>query len=600
MMKPENVISAASAGVAEQATKAGKESTPSRLAVRVGGCSVAGRKPPNQDAFAAHVPKKINELKHKGVVAAIADGVSTSDVSQKASEMSVTQFIEDYLGTPTTWTVKQAVGKVLKSLNHWLYHHGQRLGSSSNAMVAAFCGVVLKSNTAHVFHAGDCRIYLLRQQRLEQITQDHRYYRSKTQHHLTRALGIDSHLEVDYQPLAVEKGDMLLLTTDGVHDVLSIQDMGGMLQRSDCTELEALAAHLVDKALEAGSDDNVTCLLMAVDSVPVATYEEAVRDLARKVIPPVLSAGQQIDHYRVVRVLYSGSRSHIYLARSDLDGKQYVLKMPSPNFADDAVYLAGFIREGWIGEQISHRGVMKIHPPSRHSPYLYHVCDYVDGVTLRQWMLDNPTPSLSQIRTITEGAIRALRVLQRMSVVHRDIKPDNLMVDADLNVTLIDYGTAQSIGLDETAGALNEEYPVGDLNYAAPEYLKGNRATLTSDLFSLGVTVYEMLTGHLPYKPVNASNPRSVNRGEYISARLFRPDIPDWLDAVLKKACHPSSGARYQALSEFSQDLNAPNPSLLKRQHHLPLMEKHPLGFWKGLCVVLLFIVLIQFGFLLT
>ncbi len=174
------------------------------------------------------------------------------------------------------------------------------------------------------------------------------------------------------------------------------------------------------------------------------------------------------------------------------------------------------------------------------------------------------------------------------------------MVDADLNVTLIDYGTAQSIGLDETAGALNEEYPVGDLNYAAPEYLKGNRATLTSDLFSLGVTVYEMLTGHLPYKPVNASNPRSVNRGEYISARLFRPDVPDWLDAVLKKACHPSSGARYQALSEFSQDLNAPNPSLLKRQHHLPLMEKHPLGFWKGLCVVLLFIVLIQFGFLLT
>ncbi|MBE1275733.1 bifunctional protein-serine/threonine kinase/phosphatase [Enterovibrio baiacu] len=580
------------------ASNAAKESEKlaSRLVVRAGGGSVAGRKPPNQDAFAVKIPSNLSELKHKGVVATIADGVSSSEVSQKASETSVTEFINDYMDTPNTWSVKSSAGAVLKSINHWLFHHAKQDGEKSNAMVAAFTGVVIKSNTAHLFHMGDCRVYLLRDKTLTQLTQDHRRYTSKTQHHLTRALGIDSHLEVDYKLSAVQAGDVLLMTTDGVHDALSEKDILTFLKGKVCGQdesLETVATALVDKALAAGSDDNISCLFLAIDALPKAAFDEAFRHRAEQVIPPVLLEGQQIDHFQIKRVIYSGSRSHLYLARSTQDDKQYVLKMPSQNFADDDVYLSGFIREGWIGEQVRQRGVMKIHPQTWHSRFLYHVCDYVDGMTLRQWMLDNPTPTLTQIRTLAKGAIRSMRVLQRMAVVHRDIKPDNLMVDKDMNLVLIDYGTAQAQGLEELSGHVEESYPVGDLNYAAPEYLKGNKATLSSDVYSLGVTFYEMLTGHLPFKPVNASNPRASNRQTYTPAVVFRPDVPDWFDAALKKACHSIPSARYDVLSEFEQDLLTPNRDLEKTSQQRAMIEKDPVRFWKGLSVVLFTMVML-------
>lgn len=580
----------------------GTNQPPPQLVVRAGGYSVAGQEPTNQDAFAVKIPTNLNERKHKGVIATIADGVSASDVSQKASETSVTEFITDYLGTPATWPVKMAAEKVLTSLNNWLFHHVRQGNASSNAMVAAFSALVLKSHTAYIFHAGDCRVYLYRSQQLTQMTDDHRRYLSKSQHHLTRALGIDSHLEIDYQTLALARGDLFMMTTDGIHDALSATQIAALLAECIATtcgdenalNLEIAAKYIVNHALDAGSDGNATCLLLAVDALPPATFNESCRDREKRVIPPVLREGQRIDHYHIVRIIHSGSRSHLYLARSELDGKQYVLKMPSQNFADNAIYLCGFIREGWIGEQIHQRGVMKIHPPSVHSPFLYHVCDYVDGITFRQWMMDNPNPPLSDVRTLAKGAIRAMRVLQRMAVVHRDIKPDNFMVDGDLNVTLIDYGTVQAKGLDEISDHIKEDYPVGDLNYAAPEYLNGNIATLSSDVFSLAVTLYELLTDKLPFPAVNVANPSTSKRHNYTPITVFRPDIPEWFDAALKKACHPIASARYQVLSEFEQDLITANPTFTPSSYAAALIDKNPLRFWKGLSAILLLLLVVQ------
>ncbi|PCS22925.1 bifunctional protein-serine/threonine kinase/phosphatase [Candidatus Enterovibrio escicola] len=575
---------------------------PPQLVVRTGGCSVTGRKPLNQDAFAVKIPTNIAELKYKGVIATIADGISSSDSSQKASETSVTEFIDNYMDTPTLWSVKMSVGKILKSLNNWLFHHVQQGNASSNTMVAAFTGVVLKSNTSYIFHAGDCRVYLYRDQQLTKLTQDHRRYTSKSQHHLTRALGIDSHLEIDYQSIPIQQGDLFLLSTDGIHDTLTEKQMTVSIYHalstsicdSESSNLEVTAKYLVDSALDAGSNDNATCLFLSVDALPPASFEECFRDRSEQVTPPVFTNGQRIDHYHIIRVIHSGSRSHIYLAQSELDGKRYVLKMPSQNFSDDVVYLSGFIREGCVGEQVRQRGVMRIYPHSVRSPFLYHICDYVDGVTFRQWMLDHPTPSLSEVRVLGKGAIKAMRVLQRMAVVHRDIKPDNFMVDGDMNVTLIDYGTVQSEGLKEIFGHVKENYPVGDLNYAAPEYLRSNQATLVSDVFSLGVTIYELLSNHLPYKPVNASNSITDNPKNYTPVTVFRTDIPDWFDASLKKACHPISTVRYQVLSEFENDLMNQNQELTQPRDTISLMEKNPLWFWKGFSAILFVFVLLE------
>lgn len=596
-----------------------KESAPSQLVVKAGGASIAGRKEPNQDAFAVNMSDKTLgpqglDLKYKGVVAAIADGVSSSDVSQKASETSVTQFIDDYMATPRTWSVKASGGQVLKSLNHWLFHHEkQGLGAHcSSAMVASFSALVLKSNTAYLFHVGDCRIYLYRNQKLTLLTQDHRRYirtlSAIPQHCLTRALGIDSHLEIDYQSIALHAGDCFLMCSDGIHDFLSETDIIQCISKksrisqnmqSKEKDLTSQANALVQAAFNKGCDDNITCLFLAIESLPPTCFDESFRARADQRIPPALFEGQSIDQYKITRVLHNTSRSHLYLAQSQLDAKQYVLKMPSQNFSQDSVHLWGFVREGWIGEHVRHKQVVNMLPYNATSAFLYHVCDHVKGMTLRQWMQENPTPSLFQVSIIAKGALKAMRALQRMDVVHRDIKPDNLMVDENLQVTLIDLGSAQAAGLEEIADSLKEDHPVGDLHYAAPEYLKENKATLASDVFSLGVTLYELLTGHLPFKSVNALDSKVRNTQGYIPASTYRPDISESMDRALKKACHQAPLSRYGVLSEFEQDMKSIETPLPQTSRYFPLMEKHPLTFWKGLSALLFSLVLGQFFLLI-
>ena len=173
---------------------------------------------------------------------------------------------------------------------------------------------------------------------------------------LTNALGMDLDLEVE----DLAPGDVFVLTTDGVHDVLTARQLRSRVACALAANgtLEGVSRAVVDAALQRGSEDNLSCLLMRVDTTPDEDIDKAHRRLTRQVIPPVLRADARIDGYRVVRAIANGTRSHIYLVE-DPSGRRLALKAPSESFAEDAVYLDGFIREEWIGKRIDHPGVMK-------------------------------------------------------------------------------------------------------------------------------------------------------------------------------------------------------------------------------------------------
>lgn len=567
------------------------------LKLRVGGYSSAGHRPANQDAFAVKQPRNQSDCAHKGVVACIADGVSCSKYGQQASHTAVTQFIDEYYATPPTWGVRQSVSKVLSALNQWFYHHDRQGEVAHNGMVTTFCAVVIKSNTAHIMHVGDSRVSLYRKGKLVSLTQDHRRRQLGSQYFLTRALGMDSHVEVDYQQLRIETGDRLILTTDGVHEWVNTTALAEQLRLPSST-LEQQARSLVELALARGSQDNATCLVVEVDALPEMGLDEMVGELVRRIIPPVLEVGNRLDQYEIVRVLYSGPRSHVYLAESAFDERQYVLKVPSLNFAEDYHYLQGFVREGWVGEQLTHPRLMKIHPFSHSSSFLYHVCDWVDGITLRQWMNDNPCPELEQVRRIGGEIIKAVRVLQRHGIVHRDLKPENLMLDRQGHIVIIDFGTAQAKSFMDAPQIIDEPVPVGDIKYMAPEHLDGDEVDTGSDMFSIAVILYEMLSGRYPYMMKSPSvryrRNRLRNAITYQPLSQYRADLPIWLDLVLHKACHQNREQRFQALSEFSLALYYPSESLLKQAKQLPLKQKSPIVFWKLLSFALLVVVILQ------
>ncbi len=577
------------------------------LSVVYGGFSTAGAKERNEDAFAAYLPADRLRLS-KGAVASIADGVSCSDNAQVASQTSVTTFIQDYLSTPETWDVKTSASRVLSALNSWLFHQGQSSLARHNGFVTTFSAVILKSTTAHLLHCGDSRVYRYRDKLLVQLTSDHLLQQSNGNATLTRALGMDSQLQMDYQQRSLRVGDILMFTTDGIHTSLTHSELVAHLQVFDNpaltmigeggnVALENVARKLADDAREAGSSDNLTCLLVRVIELPVADLEESHRKLTELVIPPALEPGNKLDGYTVTKILHSGSRSHLYLATHLRFRQKFVLKVPSTNFAEDTQYLEGFLREQWVGRRVDNAGIMKIYEPVPDSKFLYHICEFVEGMTLRQWMYDNPRPDLQKVRELARQIAACLRIFQRMGMLHRDLKPDNIMLTTNGEIKLIDFGTVQVNGLQDVTLPLTENVPVGTADYMAPEYLLGEKGQHRSDIFSFGVVLYEMLAGGLPFNspPTDRHRIQNYNFWKYQSALAKRKDLPLWVDLALQKACAARPSQRYAALSEFLHDLEVPNQQLLAQRESAPLIEKNPVRFWQVIAAILAVVIILQF-----
>ncbi len=568
-----------------------------------GGFSSAGIKAENQDAFAAFVPERV-DLRAKGAVAAIADGVSSASKAAEASQLAVTQFIQEYYATPETWSTQKSAAKVLTSLNHWLYSQGglveDLVHENTPQWLTTFSAFIGKSNTGYVFHVGDTRVTRYRSNHFEAITRDHNRKSGGKNVLLTRALGADARLKVDVHEVNIEIGDIFILTCDGVHDFVSsksIKEHLDNLPKLPTTKnLETVSKAIVDQALTNGSDDNVTCFLVYIEAIPNRQLSEIQRDLMAKAIPPALSVGQKLDNYTVRKVIHASIRSHLYLVNNDVDDKTYVLKAPSENFADDSIYIQGFMREAWVGERIKHSHVMRVEHVKNESKFLYHICEYIEGQTLSEWIHDNPKPKIAQVRDIVGQVISALRAFQRLDLVHRDLKPDNIMIDQYGHVKLIDYGTVYVASLDENQETIQEDVPHGSLNYIAPETLLHMHSDNMSDLFSLGVICYEMLTGELPYKPMQRAEVTFKNYNElhYRSVKQFRPDLPHWVDVCLQKSTEASPTSRYQAYSEFFSDLNKPSTNAVDDYKKQPIMQRNPVQFWQSVSLILFVCLLVS------
>ena len=231
---------------------------------------------------------------------------------------------------------------------------------------------------------------------------------------------------------------------------------------------------------------------------------------------------------------------------------------------------------------------MKVYPRPDGSPFLYLLCEPVSGQTLRAWMADHPSPSLSEVRCIVERLVMALRAIHRMGMVHRDIKPENIMITHQGDVKIIDYGTVQVAGLDEVTSPIAESHAVGSVAYSAPEYVLGRKATAQSDLFSLGVVTYEMLTGRRPFELSDGARHKwTLATWGHKTAHSVRPDVPLWVSAALEKACAPNPEFRYLAQSEFLSDIKSPGDFARSKATETSLLARNPLAFWKGLSLIL-------------
>jgi serine/threonine protein kinase len=252
--------------------------------------------------------------------------------------------------------------------------------------------------------------------------------------------------------------------------------------------------------------------------------------------------------------------------------------------------------EEWIARRLNNAHVLKSFLPTRKRNYLYVVTEFIEGQTLAQWMIDNPKPDIETVRSIVEQIAKGLRAFHRMEMLHQDLRPNNIMIDKTGTVKIIDFGSTRVAGLTENTNPIAQHTILGTAQYTAPEYFLGEGGSTRSDLFSLGVVTYQMLSGRLPYgTQVAKSRTKAAQRKlNYVSVIDEDREIPLWMDEAIKKAVHPNPYNRYEELSEFIYDLRHPNKKFLSKTLP-PLMERNPVLFWKSVSFILATILIIIF-----
>ena len=563
------------------------------LSVSIGEATNSGIKAVNQDYIGHSIPKE-PLLSSKGIVLAMADGISSSQVSQVASESAISGFLDDYYCTSDAWSVENSVQKVAQAINSWLYtqtYNSPYRFDKDKGYVCTFSALVLKANTAHIFHTGDTRIYQLSGDNLEQLTEDHRRIVSPEKSYLTKALGIHPNITLDYQGKKLVQGDIYILATDGIYEFLNEEEIVQTINES--SSLNKAAEALVASALKLGSDDNLSIQIVRINHIAQYQLGE-VNELTNLPLPPKLSPRMTIDNYEILREIYISSRSHVYLAKDNETQQNVVIKVPSTELSTDNLYIERFLLEEWIGKRIKNPHVAIAILPKHRRNFLYLVTEYIEGRTLTQWIIDNPTPKLEHVRDIVEQIAKGLQAFHRQEMVHQDLRPENIMIDNSNVVKIIDFGSTYIAGVNDDHDDTSDNMR-GTMRYSAPEYFLGQSGTPQSDIFSLAVITYQMLSGKFPYH-VNIAQAKSISAQRKLKYRSIIDDdseLPLWIDDALQKALNIQPLKRHSVLSEFIADLRRPNKAFETRTLP-PLIQRDPVMFWQIVSCLLFMVILLQ------
>ena len=541
-----------------------------RLAIEAGVATNIGPRAENQDYAGVWLGDEDERL-HHGVLAALADGVGGGKGGRMAAELAVHSVIDGYYSLSDTIGPAAAVAKVMAAYNRWLSAMGQ---VESMAMAAStFTCAVLKGRKAHILHVGDSRAWHWRDGNLVQITQDHTHPQPGRTHVLYRALGGELLLRLDHDEVMLAEGDRLLLTCDGVHGVLSLHKLETLLGQG--LPAQAQAEAIIAAALAAETSDNSTCVVLDITSLPADDHDTIAGDLGRLPILPPPAEGDKVDRFHLDRQLSDGRFTSLFHATDTATGERVVIKFPKPELLSEKGAMLAFAREILVGSRVNSPFVgSAILVSPEEQTRLYGVQPFYAGKTLEQRINDHIHYPLSLGEQIDIAVMltKAIAALHRQGIVHRDIKPDNVIIEVDGGLKLIDLGVVRLPKLEDFAP---DEVP-GTPSFLAPEMYEGNKGDEATDQYALGVTLWRMFAGVYPYGEVAQYDIPAFKKPALPSTH--NPDIPGWLDAVLMRAVAVRPKDRYANVLELLRALNAGPP--VKRALVRPQVKVQPLPMW--------------------
>lgn len=535
----------------------------SQLRVSVGNASLTGPRPRNED-FCGVVTPEGEVLETKGVLAAVADGVGGAAAGREAAEYTVRGLLSDYYATPDTWSINKALEAVCEALNRWLISHAAARRELAG-MATTLSALVMRGNRWHSCHIGDSRIYLLRDGALNRLSEDHVWDHPEMRHVLKRAVGLDAHLVLDLGDGELQAGDVFLIASDGVWGALGDRAIAQILAAQ--ADAQEAASELAMSAVGRGAQDNCTALVLRVEQVPEANLRDRLSGGLKLPLPPRLKPGQQLDGLVVEELLHESRVTLLYRVRDERTGERLVMKTLRNDAADEEARNA-LIHEEWLAKRaISHYFPQVVERADR--AHLYYLMTWHEGQTLQAMLDRGHRFSIAELGQVGMRLLKGIATLHRQGVLHRDIKPDNLHQGQDGRLRILDLGVAASDGVN-----LQEINNPGTPSYMAPELFAGEPASVSSDLYAAGVTLYQMLTRKYPYGEIEPfQKPRF---GDPMSPLRYRPDIPQWLEAVVLKAVARDAQDRFETAEEFLLALEYGAQKPLRTPRKMPLLQRDP------------------------
>ncbi len=581
--------------------------------IDIGFASKAGRKDSNEDFCGAMLPEPGREA--MGAIAAVADGVSRGGMGKEAAQTTVVSLLRDYYGTPETWDTTVALDRIISSQNAWLCGVNRRRQPALG--MTTLTALVLRGQSYALAHVGDSRAYLLRDGRMQQLTNDHAVNHPDFRHQLVRAVGLEERVVVDYVQGELLVGDVFLLLSDGVYAELSDAKLQALLLGANS---QAASEALVEAALKAGSQDNATALVVQVRGLLEASLQDENQLANSLPIPAHLKVGDCVDGLQVMKAIADNGINVLYQVQrvSPLPApaeRLLVLKTLHPARAHDRQELAMLAHEAWLAKRMqSSRAadhLVNIHDGVGQRTAFYLLYDWHAGETLEQVLQRQHRLPLQQVLSAGRQTLKALGRLHRQGVIHRDIKPANLHQGEDGVVRVLDLGVALSGREPDsmrrlhagTPSYINPEQWGFKTKSAAKDSNSGDDTPeelpdAQSDLFALGVTLYQLLTGKLPYGEVLPYQVGRYYRDPTPPSR-HNPEIPIWLNHVLLKAVALDKRLRFETAEEFLLALERGASRPLTAAGATPLLQRDPSALWKvGLALSMLFNLLLVYWLL--
>jgi serine/threonine-protein kinase len=538
-------------------------------------------RPNNEDAVGFWEPTEDERRRTHGSLMVIADGVGGQSLGEVASQTSVDVLIKHFQESPVDHPPRQLLWDMIIAANLAVYDRGMEISRQQTSsekrgadrMATTLTATLFRNAEATIGHVGDTRAYHVQGGRVQQITADHSYaaeqFRlglitqqeaiySKNRNVLMRSIGREPTVQVDLYTVRIAQGDYIVQCCDGVHQFVSNDEIGQIVMHNAPQDA---CRQLIELAEKRGTEDNLTVQIIRADRVEDVMFYRGL-PIYREVAQPMgheVEVGHTLDgRFEVTDLISRSGMASIFKAKDLQTGEYVALKVPFMQFESDPAFYTRFQREESIGRRLNHPYVLKIVPMEDKSrPYI--AMEYLQGQTLRSLLQSMEKLPAADALGIASRVCEALEYLHSQDVIHRDLKPENIMLCEDGSLRLMDFGIAKASGLRRLTFA-GFSTSMGTPDYMAPEQVKGKRGDARTDIYSLGVILYEMLTGEMPFE---GSNPYAIMHARLVNdpvaPRKINPELSPQIEEIVLHAMERQPYDRYPTAAAMRAELDAPD-----------------------------------------